>query len=474
MDGQTGSGGIRRTAHPATPRRSRGGPPHDRPRRGSPLAGSLSTTVLLPLLPTVLLLAVASVAVSSHALLLPAADGAASPLGSALAEPTQGLVVLAGLLLASALVGLPVSVHAGLLVGGGALLGRRVGARTAWSRALRRVPTTLVLLLAPAATAAVLVRGLSRIAAEGVWSAPAAAAAAALAVLPLLLVALLLGVLADLAPVRALAEAWRTVRDRSAARLAARVRAALPSPRPGDAHGIPAAVPAVVCVLALLPLAAPGLLRPVPADPPPATAAALTASVESRATVQIEDEDGTSHLFEVGPGGLREADCGPGCVTGPAEPDRDAHVDADGSHARVGGQVVAAYWRTDPDHGPSTLYLRVCDADSVCSDDTTAAPAASDGAAPGALVGSRVEVLRNGSARVFGCTDPCAVDDGRETADAERADGAPGSPHPATAAGLPANRAGVVTVEVSGPETLRLVMLSCEPSGPGTDCGTEV
>ncbi|MFD3685319.1 hypothetical protein ACFWTE_10930 [Nocardiopsis sp. NPDC058631] len=457
MDGQTGFGGIRRTAHPAIPHRAPDGPSRDRTRgrRGSrhrsPLTGSLSTAVLLPLLPAVLLLAVTSVAATSHALLLPDESGDASPLGSALAQPSQGLAVLAGLVLASFLVGLPVSVHAGLLVGGGALLGRSVGVRAAWRRAVRRVPTTLTLLLPPTATVGGLVWGLPRIAAEGVWSVPAAAVAVALAVSPLLLLALPLGVLADLGPGRALAEAWRTVRDRSAARLAAPVRAALPSSASGDSHGVPAVVPALVCVLALLPLAVPGLLRPAPADPPSVPAAALTASAESRTTVQIEDADGTAHLFEVGPEGLTEAGCGPECVTGPAEPDRGAHVDADGSHARVGGQVVAARWRTDPDHGSSTLYLRVCDADSVCSDEA------------GAPVDSRVEVLRSGSTRVFGCTGPCAVEDGRKTTDAQRPD---------TVAGLPSKPAGAVTVEVSGPETLRLIMLSCEPSG--ADCGAEV
>ncbi|MEU0236472.1 hypothetical protein ABZ234_02190 [Nocardiopsis sp. NPDC006198] len=467
MDGQTGSGGIRRTADSALPHRAPGGSPpaRSRERRPSP-GGSLLTAVLLPLLPAVLLLAVASVAFPAHGLLSPAPDGGAAPPLSLPAEPSAGLVVLAGLTLAALVVGLPVSVHAGLLVGGGAVLGQDVGAPAAWSRALRRVPGTLALLLPSAASWAGPFWGLRRLASEGVWSAPAAAATAAgIAVTALLLAALPLHVLADLSPGRALAETWRTVRARSTARLTAPVRAALPRPRPGDAHGIPAAVPALVCVLALLPLAAPGLLRPEPAPPGAAPSAALTASAENRTTVQIEDEDGTAHLFEVGPGGLREAGCGPGCTVGPAEPGREAHVDADGSHARVGGRVVAAYWRTDPDHGPSTLYLRVCDTGSPCPDD---AEAAAPAAAPGTPAGSRVEVLRDGSARVFGCAEPCAADA------ADRADKAPGPERPDPAAVRSAHRAGAVTVEVSGPETLRLVMLACDPSGAGTDCGAEV
>ncbi|MFJ9556192.1 hypothetical protein ACIRPH_20425 [Nocardiopsis sp. NPDC101807] len=462
MDGQTGSGGIRRTAGSALPRRAPGVSPPARPgeRRPSP-GGSLLTTVLLPVLPAVLLLAATSVALSVHGL-LPPSPGAAPPLPPP-AEPSTGLVVLAGLTLASLAVGLPVSVHAGLLVGGGAVLGQDVGARAAWSRALRRVPGTLALLLPLAASWAGPLWGLRRLASEGAWSAPAAAATAAgTAVAVLLLAALPLRVLADLSPGRALAETWRTARARSTARAAARIRAALPRPRPGDAHGIPAAVPALVCVLALLPLAAPGLLRPEPAPPGSAPSAALTASAENRTTVQIEDEDGTAHLFEVGPGGLREADCGPGCTVGPAEPGPGAHVDADGSHARVGGRVVAAYWRTDPDHGPSTLYLRVCDTGSPCPDDAEAA--AAPASAPPA--GSRVEVLRDGGARVLGCTEPCAA------GAVDRAGEAPG-PERATAV-RPAHRAGAVTVEVSGPETLRLVMLACDPSGSSTDCGAGV
>ncbi|WP_344098113.1 hypothetical protein, partial [Nocardiopsis tropica] len=86
----------------------------------------------------------------------------------------------------------------------------------------------------------------------------------------------------------------------------------------------------------------------------------------------------------------------------------------------------------------------------------------------GAAAGSRVEVLRDGSARVFDCTEPCAADA------ADRADKAPGPERPGSAAVRSAHRTGAVTVEVSGPETLRLVMLACDPSGAATDCGAGV
>lgn len=493
MDAQTGSGGNRRAAGavfghraPAPRVPARGPMPPTRRSDRRAAAGPLLTAVVLPLLPAVLLGAVASVAASSHTLATAVPDDAASPLAPVLAQPSPALTALAGLALAAFVLGLPVSAHAGLLVGGGALLGHRVPADAAWRRALRRVPATLALLLPCAALGGALVWGAPRLAQQASWPA-LAAAATALTALVLLLSSLVVGVLADLSPPRALAEVARTVRDRSTARLAAPVRAALPSPAPGDARGVPAPIPVLACLALVLPLAAPGPLWPGVSDAPPASNAAVAASAQTRTTVQIEDGDGGAHTFEVGPEGLREVGCGPGCVTGPVEPGGGAHVDDDGSHARVGGRVVAAYWRADPGQGPATLYLRVCGAAPDCSDEPAPAASgtpvslspvppspASEAAAsgvPGALVGSRVEVLRDGSARVLGCADPCAQAGASAPADAGRAGPGSAAKGTGTATGRSADGAGVVTVQVSGPDTLRLVMLSCEPHA-GTDCGT--
>ncbi|MFE9243571.1 DUF3488 domain-containing protein [Nocardiopsis sp. NPDC006938] len=133
------------------------------------------------------------------------------------ADPTGGpaLVILAGLAVLALLLA-PISIGGSVLLGGGALLGRRISVRDAWRCALRRYPTTLAwtlaLLAVVGAAAALALRMLS-------WEWPVLLVATVvlpptLFVLTPLSVALPAALLEGRGPVRGLVLAWRVGRHR--------------------------------------------------------------------------------------------------------------------------------------------------------------------------------------------------------------------------------------------------------------------
>lgn len=353
-----------------------------------------------------------------------AAACAALSAGEATGSPVSP--VLPVLALAALALGAPVALAAALLVGAAALAGRRADPDAVRRRALRAAPAVLLWaggLAAPVAAAVLL--------SPAPWVL-AVTVAALLPLLPALLLAVPVCVVTGRPPHRVLAAA---LTPRGLRTLLGGLRSAVDVPGHTGARPSVAAPVPVALLLGMIVVSGTAWSAADPAEQ----------AGDGRTTVHIEAADGSEHRFEVDL----------------ADPDGDART-----AARVGDHAVDAYWRTGPDEDGSTLYLRVCPVTDSCG-----------------------EKERDGT----GVLDVTAADDGSfEVTSAERgvpftlvscADPDCTRALPADAPAVPAVAPGSVTVEVEGPDSMRLVLLSCAETacpdtaaqgGGGPDAGDPV
>ncbi|CAL9473024.1 hypothetical protein SUDANB121_02890 [Nocardiopsis dassonvillei] len=338
--------------------------------------------------------------------LLPAAlalAAACAALSAGTATGVPAAPVLPVLALVALVLGAPVSVAAALLVGAAALTGRRADADAVRRRAVRSAPLVLLWAVVLAAPVAALLP------AGSPWI-TAAAAVALLPLLPALLLAVPVAVVTG-CPLRRVLPA--TLSPRGLRALLGGLRSAVRVP--GHTGARPSVAAPVPVALLLGAVAVAGFAwdagSPVPEGG------------SDRTTVHIEAADGSEHRFEVD-------------LAAPGGDERAA--------ARVGGHTVDAYWRAGPAEGGSTLYLRVCPVSDTCEEKAAGGSGTLDVTAAGDGSFAVTAVDRGAPFTLVSCADPGCT----------RA-------VPAGPAAEPVVPTGPVTVEVEGPDSMRLVLLSC-------------
>ncbi|MDT0326906.1 hypothetical protein [Nocardiopsis lambiniae] len=332
--------------------------------------------------------------------LLPAAlatAAAGAALSAGAATGTAVSPTLPALAVIAFVAGAPISVNAALSVTAAALLGRRADPDGVRRGALRAAPVTLAWLTVLAVPVAAVVL------APAPWVV-LSAAVPLLPLLPALLSAVPIAVVTGGAVRRVLPETLTPRRFRALlVGLPSRIRV------PEHTDTSPSITAPVPVALLLGTMAVSGVAW--------STGISAPVDTDDRTTVHIEAADGSEHLFEVDL----------------AAPDGDARTTA-----RVGDHLVNAHWRTGPAEEGSTLYLRVCPTSDSCGKRT-------------ATTSGGLDVTTDGA----GSFEVTAQDRGAEVTLITCAD--PGCTRAVPAADPPSS----VTVEVDGPDSMRLVLLSC-------------